>query len=233
MKTIGSFMSALSAVFLGAADACASLSDGRLSSVTSLIDTSQNQAFESQPPAQGLLTADLEPVHSFKLASVQFITGGGNLTFNTPEFPDTSTDNCKRFGYTLTSCSAGNPALFCPYNDKYFKECCDSRYQYDKKDCAYPSTVSGDSCGGKFMCYCDRSLYPAESCAEPMVPSNDVCVESGKKVKEADFEWSPGMDELGNIEISDLDPTKKYEIYTKNYTSDPIKADQIVDLSNT
>ena len=131
MKTIGSFMSALSAVFLGAADACASLSDGRLSSVTSLIDTSQNQAFESQPPAQGLLTADLEPVHSFKLASVQFITGGGNLTFNTPEFPDTSTDNCKRFGYTLTSCSAGNPALFCPYNDKYFKECCDSRYQYD------------------------------------------------------------------------------------------------------
>lgn len=113
MKTIGSFMSALSAVFLGAADACASLSDGRLSSVTSLIDTSQNQAFESQPPAQGLLTADLEPVHSFKLASVQFITGGGNLTFNTPEFPDTSTDNCKRFGYTLTSCSAGNPALFC------------------------------------------------------------------------------------------------------------------------
>lgn len=182
MKTIGSFMSALSAVFLGAADACASLSDGRLSSVTSLIDTSQNQAFESQPPAQGLLTADLEPVHSFKLASVQFITGGGNLTFNTPEFPDTSTDNCKRFGYTLTSCSAGNPALFCPYNDKYFKECCDSRYQYDKKDCAYPSTVSGDSCGGKFMCYCDRSLYPAESCAEPMVPSNDVCVESGKNI---------------------------------------------------
>ena len=42
-----------------------------------------------------------------------------------------------------------------------------------------------------------------------------ACVESGKKVKEADFEWSPGMDELGNIEISDLDPTKKYEIYTK------------------
>ena len=41
------------------------------------------------------------------------------------------------------------------------------------------------------------------------------------------------MDELGNIEISDLDPTKKYEIYTKNYTSDPIKSDQIVDLSNT
>ena len=181
MKTIGSFMSALSAVFLGAADACASLSDGRLSSVTSLIDTSQNQAFESQPPAQGLLTADLEPVHSFKLASVQFITGGGNLTFNTPEFPDTSTDNCKRFGYTLTSCSAGNPALFCPYNDKYFKECCDSRYQYDKKDCTYPNTISGDSCGGRFMCYCDRSLYPVESCASPKVTTNDSCTEEGKR----------------------------------------------------
>lgn len=44
-----------------------------------------------------------------------------------------------------------------------------------------------------------------------------ACVESGKKVKEADFEWSPGMDELGNIEISDLDPTKKYEILYKFY----------------
>ena len=53
MKTIGSFMSALSAVFLGAADACASLSDGRLSSVTSLIDTSQNQAFRISASGSG------------------------------------------------------------------------------------------------------------------------------------------------------------------------------------
>lgn len=60
-----------------------------------------------------------------------------------------------------------------------------------------------------------------------------ACVESGKKVGEADFEWTDeDIDELGNIEISDLDSTKKYEIYTKNQTSDPIKADQIVDLSN-
>lgn len=60
-----------------------------------------------------------------------------------------------------------------------------------------------------------------------------ACVESGKKVEEADFEWTDeDIDKLGNIEISDLDPTKKYEIYTKNQTSDSIKADQIVDLSN-
>ena len=60
-----------------------------------------------------------------------------------------------------------------------------------------------------------------------------ACVESGKKVGEADFEWTDeDIDELGNIEISGLDSTKKYEIYTKNQTSDPIKADQIVDLSN-
>ena len=60
-----------------------------------------------------------------------------------------------------------------------------------------------------------------------------ACVESGKKVGEADFKWTDeDIDELGNIEISGLDSTKKYEIYTKNQTSDPIKADQIVDLSN-
>lgn len=61
-----------------------------------------------------------------------------------------------------------------------------------------------------------------------------ACVESGKKVGEDDFEWplDDDIDELGNIEISGLDSTKKYEIYTKNQTSDPIKADQIVDLSN-
>ena len=60
-----------------------------------------------------------------------------------------------------------------------------------------------------------------------------ACVESGKKVGEDDFEWplDDDIDELGNIEISGLDSTKKYEIYTKNQTSDPIKADQIVDLS--
>lgn len=60
-----------------------------------------------------------------------------------------------------------------------------------------------------------------------------ACVESGKKVEEADFEWTDeDIDELGNIEISGLDSTKKYEVYTKNQTSDPIKADQIVGLSN-
>lgn len=60
-----------------------------------------------------------------------------------------------------------------------------------------------------------------------------ACVESGKKVEEADFEWTDeDIDELGNIEISGLYSTKKYEVYTKNQISDPIKADQIVDLSN-
>lgn len=60
-----------------------------------------------------------------------------------------------------------------------------------------------------------------------------ACVETGEKVEEADFKWTnEDIDELGNIEISGLESTKKYEIYTKNQTSDPIKADQIVDLSN-
>lgn len=60
-----------------------------------------------------------------------------------------------------------------------------------------------------------------------------ACVESGKKVEEADFKWTDkDIDEFGNIEISGLESAKSYEIYTKKQTSDPIKADQIVDLSN-
>ena len=40
-------------------------------------------------------------------------------------------------------------------------------------------TVSGDSCGGKYMCYCDRSLYSITSCPSPQVPSSDSCTEDG------------------------------------------------------
>ncbi len=115
---------------------------------------------------------------SFQTASVSFITGGDALTF--PEFPDISPEQCKNLGFSLTTCTSGNPSGTCPYNSAYFKECCDARYKYDKSACTYPNTVSGDSCGGKFMCYCDRSLYPETKCASPMVAeSGGSCVEDG------------------------------------------------------
>ena len=132
---------------------------------THLIDTNQNQFFETLPRAG--LDINLPKRFHFKTASVSFITGNSELVF--PEFPDVSVDQCKNFGYTLTSCPNGNPSGICPYNTSYFKECCDVRYKYNKKDCTYPNTVSGDSCGGKFMCYCDRSLYPETKCISPMI----------------------------------------------------------------
>ena len=115
--------------------------------------------------------------NSFQTASVSFITGGDALSF--PEFPDNSPEQCKNFGFTLTSCPSGNPSGICPYNTSYFKECCDARYKYNKNECTYPNTVSGDSCGGKFMCYCDRSLYPETKCVSPQIPEGDTCVEEG------------------------------------------------------
>ena len=143
-----------------------------------LIETSQSQTYE--PSSRASLDVDLPNRFNFKTASVSFITGSDNLTFEVPEFIDDSPDKCKQLGYTKTSCTSGNPTTFCPYNNSYFKDCCDAQYKYSKEECTYPKTVSGDSCGGKYMCYCDRSLYPETKCASPMVAEGgDSCVEDG------------------------------------------------------
>ena len=139
------------------------------------IRTCQNQTFESLSEAS--LAIGLPNRANYQIASVSFITGGEELSF--PEFPDTSPEQCKNFGFTLTSCSSGNPVGICPYNTAYFKECCDARYKYNKNECTYPNTVSGDSCGGKYMCYCDRSLYPETQCVSPQIPEDDTCIEEG------------------------------------------------------
>ncbi len=145
------------------------------SKYTHLKEASLNQSFE--PMSRASLEIGLPMRNSFQTASVSFITGGGELSF--PEFPDISPEQCKNFGFTLTSCPSGNPSGICPYNTAYFKECCDARYKYNKNECTYPNTVSGDSCGGKFMCYCDRSLYPETKCVSPQIPEGDTCVEEG------------------------------------------------------
>ena len=148
-------------------------------SYTHLIETNQSQTSES------LSLAALEikrpvPLQSFpKLAAVNFAVGNDFLEFNTPEFIDRRTEQCKNLGFTLTSCSNGTPSSFCPYDNSYFASCCDPRYQYSKSNCFYPNTISGDSCGGKYMCYCDRSLYPITSCESPKIVSEDKCMENG------------------------------------------------------
>lgn len=178
MKTIGSYLCALLLACFYAAEASALLYPISFSN-TLLIDTSQNQALESEPQAEALL---LRPAfsHSYKIASVNFITGGREIKFDTPNFTDNTPVQCQNIGYSLTSCPSGqNKVNFCPYNNTYFQRCCDTRYKYSKGECAYPNTVSGDSCGGKFMCYCDHSLYPYTSCPAPKELNNDRCVEEG------------------------------------------------------
>ena len=117
-----------------------------------------------------------------KLASVHFLTESNSLQFNVPAFEDTSVQNCKYLGYTKTSCSSGNPSVFCPYNNAYFKECCDASYKYTADSCTYPNTISKTSCGGKYQCTCDTTLYPVTSCTSPQTPamgSGSSCTANG------------------------------------------------------
>ena len=114
-------------------------------------------------------------------ASVTFITNDDNLVFGDVDFQDTSGTTCKKLGYKITSCSSGNLTSACPYNDAYFKECCDSSYKYTQNECSYPKTVSTDSCGGKYKCYCDKSVYKvtSSSCVSPQVAAGTACNEGG------------------------------------------------------
>ena len=149
-----------------------------------LIEKNQNR-FEFGPQTLSLELPDAGSVSvkNFpKLASVHFLTESNSLQFNVPAFEDTSVQNCKDLGYTKTSCSSGNPSVFCPYNNAYFKECCDASYKYTADNCTYPNTLSKTSCGGKYQCTCDTTLYPVTSCTSPQVPatgSGSSCTANG------------------------------------------------------
>lgn len=113
-------------------------------------------------------------------ASVSFITGDDSLQFNNSlNFNDKSPDTCKALGYNITTCPGGNLIEVCPYNSAYFKECCDASYNYTKSQCAAPKTISNESCGGKYKCYCNKSVYKVSSCVSPQVPEGIGCSENG------------------------------------------------------
>ena len=85
------------------------------SAYASLVDTSQNQTFESRPQAAaipkrpvpssfaGLVLQRQEPLKYYpKFANVKFIVGDGELDFGYTEF---STDDlCKQAGYVHNGC---------------------------------------------------------------------------------------------------------------------------------
>ena len=175
---IGVSVIALTALGGASENSVFTIDRGAYTQYTHLTNSNQSQILE--PMSWANLDLGLPNRFNFKTASVEFIVGGGGLSFDVPEFGDPSTEQCSQLGYTKTTCTSGNPANFCPYNNAYFKECCDAKYKYDKVDCSYPKTVSSDSCGGKYMCYCDKSIYPNASCTSPQVPSGDSCTEEGK-----------------------------------------------------
>lgn len=143
-----------------------------------LIETYQSQTFE--PLSQTALSKGQSAAPSYQIASVNFITGNKQLNFGNIEFDDPTIKLCQEAGYKLNSCSNGYWAYdFCSENPQYFKTCCDNKYKVSYSDCKYPLTRSTDSCGGKYMCYCDRSLYAYTSCPSPKTFSGDSCTENG------------------------------------------------------
>ncbi len=142
---------------------------------THLVETSQSQTFE--PFVGASLFADLPNRFSYQTVSVQFILDNDRENI---EFEDLTVKQCQQEGYSQVNCPSGQiSGSICPYNSAYFDECCDSHYKYSKEECLYPYTISGDSCGGKYMCYCDRNLYPVTSCMAPQVPEGADCTEDG------------------------------------------------------
>lgn len=142
---------------------------------THLINTNQSQIVEP-------MSASLQNFP--RVASVTFITDGKNLEF---EFSDETITNCSNAGYSkeVSECTkAGkNPGKICPYNPEYADLCCDKDFKYNADECPYPLTL-GTSCGGKYKCYCDRSLYPQgadKKCTSPQeFDTSDSCTEDGK-----------------------------------------------------
>jgi len=92
-------------------------------------------------------------------AKVGFIASDTSSTQNRgKEITVTSTDSetkarCKAEGFEQTSCSSGVLRLPCPYSGKYYKGCCDPKYNYTKPYCYEQDMIpSSSSCLGFYYC---------------------------------------------------------------------------------
>ena len=90
---------------------------------------------------------------------------GGNFTGTAPV---NLADECIREGYTARSnCEATIGkyiAEYCPFSSNY-GTCCSRENKFTS--CVYPLQKSGNACGGKYKCVCDKNTYKytAEICA--------------------------------------------------------------------
>ncbi len=168
MKAHVLYLCALSSAVIFSADTRAFLYSNSFTDNPQLVET--NQTFESESQVTLFLESPALK-NSYKTAGVYFITNNKGQVFSKPgegsTFDDPSGKQCMAEGYELTSCD-GTASDYCPYNDKYFKTCCDSSYKYDKSvACPLPQTFSEKSCGGKYRCECRTEDYPFTTCEAP------------------------------------------------------------------
>ena len=116
------------------------------SAYASLVDTSQNQTFESRPQAAAV---SKRPVSSpfIKLAAVHFLGNDWKTSFGNQEFlPE---DICKQGGYTHKGCPAGYvKGEACPEDGSYVKDCIDpdtwcKNNGYEVTGCQVPQYPQG------------------------------------------------------------------------------------------
>ena len=138
-------------------------------------------------PASGLSSSD-----EIKLAAVCFISdtkncsdgmfgygeevsGGGSGSGGVPDYDLNDAERCRKEGYTLTSCAAGEtPEGFCIYNSNYFARCvCPSGY----KTCEPPYYGVGTACGDKYAS-CEEDTERA--CTELDSEFTDTCQDGWK-----------------------------------------------------
>ncbi len=151
------------------------------SQYTHFVRTSLNQ-FE--PLSGASLDVGLPYRTNYQTAGVYFITGKDGVSFGDGkenDFSDPSGENCKRLGYTVTSCDSGLFNSACPYNDSIYDRCCEATYKYTSSTCTNPKTLSSDTCGGKHRCYCDSSKYPHTSCNDPQIKGNACTDDTGTR----------------------------------------------------
>ena len=138
-------------------------------------------------PASGLSSPD-----EIKLAAVCFISdtkncsdgmfgntennGGNGGSGGAPDYDLNDAERCRKEGYTLTSCAAGEtPEGFCIYNSTYFSRCvCPASY----KTCEPPYYGVGTACGDKYAS-CEEDTERA--CKELDSEFTDTC-QTGWKV---------------------------------------------------
>ncbi len=103
-------------------------------------------------------------------------SGGNGGSGGAPDYDLNDAERCRKEGYSLTSCAAGEtPEGFCIYNSNYFARCvCPSGY----KTCEPPYYGVGQACGNKYAS-CEEDTERA--CKELNSDFTDTC-QSGWKV---------------------------------------------------